>query len=64
VADALDAMTTQRVYRDAMTLDAALAEIERGAGTDFCSACVEAVELAVHEGLIAVTAPIARGVAA
>ncbi|HVH51278.1 MAG TPA: HD-GYP domain-containing protein [Gaiellaceae bacterium] len=64
VADALDAMTTQRVYRDAMTLDTALAEIALGAGTDFCSTCVEALERAVDEGLIAVTAPIARGVAA
>ncbi|HJQ74996.1 MAG TPA: HD-GYP domain-containing protein, partial [Gaiellaceae bacterium] len=37
VADALDAMTTSRVYRAAMTLEAATSEIRRGRGTDFCS---------------------------
>jgi ribonuclease P protein subunit RPR2 len=35
VADALDAMTTDRPYRRAGTWDAALGEIERGAGGQF-----------------------------
>lgn len=43
VADAFDALTTRRVYRDARSFDAALAEIRRGAGTDFCASCVEAL---------------------
>ncbi len=44
VADALDAMTTRRVYRDARSLDDAMAELRRGVGTDFCGPCVEALE--------------------
>ncbi|HZS30916.1 MAG TPA: HD-GYP domain-containing protein [Gaiellaceae bacterium] len=46
VADTLDALTTSRVYRDAMSFDDALAEIKRGAGTDFCPHCVAALERA------------------
>jgi putative nucleotidyltransferase with HDIG domain len=47
VADALDAMTTKRVYRDEMSFDDALEEIRRGRGTDFCDQCVGALEQAV-----------------
>jgi len=35
LADGLDAMTSKRVYRDALTLEQALAEIEKGLGTQF-----------------------------
>jgi hypothetical protein len=35
VADAFDAMTSDRPYRRALTLDAALVELKRGAGTQF-----------------------------
>jgi putative nucleotidyltransferase with HDIG domain len=35
LADSFDAMTSKRVYRDAMTVEEALAEIERGLGTQF-----------------------------
>ena len=35
LADSFDAMTSKRTYRDAMTLEKALAEIERGLGTQF-----------------------------
>jgi HD-GYP domain-containing protein (c-di-GMP phosphodiesterase class II) len=35
VADAFDAMTSERPYRPALTVDAALAEVERCAGTQF-----------------------------
>ena len=35
IADAIDAMTEDRVYRKAMTYEAAIREIERNAGTQF-----------------------------
>ena len=35
VADALEAMTSKRLYRPALPLEEALAELERGAGTQF-----------------------------
>ena len=35
LADSFDAMTSKRTYRNAMTVDQALAEIERGLGTQF-----------------------------
>ena len=35
LADSFDAMTSKRTYRDAMTIEQALAEIERGLGTQF-----------------------------
>ncbi len=41
VADAFDAMTTDRPYRTALSLDAAVGEIRRGAGTQFDPAVVE-----------------------
>jgi putative nucleotidyltransferase with HDIG domain len=42
VADTLDAMTSDRSYRAALTLDAAVAEIRRNAGTQFCPLVVAA----------------------
>jgi putative nucleotidyltransferase with HDIG domain len=41
VSDAFDAMTSDRPYRRALSVDDALAEIERGAGTQFDTAVVE-----------------------
>jgi len=35
LADSFDAMTSKRTYRDAMTIEQALAEIEKGLGTQF-----------------------------
>jgi len=35
LADGFDAMTSKRVYRDALTVEQALAEIEKGLGTQF-----------------------------
>ena len=52
VADALDAMTSKRVYRDAMPLTIALAELRYGAGTDFCAETVAATTRAVEAGAI------------
>ena len=43
VADAFDAMTTDRPYSKAMTLDAALARLRFLAGKKFDSKCVEAI---------------------
>ena len=42
VADAFDAMTSERVYRDPLSERDALAELERCAGTQFDPAIVEA----------------------
>jgi len=42
VADAYEAMTTDRAYRPALGHDAALAELRRGAGTQFDERVVEA----------------------
>jgi putative nucleotidyltransferase with HDIG domain len=52
VADALDAITTTRVYRGAVGLADALEEIRRGRGTDFCADCVSALERAVASGAV------------
>jgi len=35
LADSFDAMTSKRTYRNAMTVEQALAEIERGLGSQF-----------------------------
>lgn len=53
VADAFDAMTSPRPYRDAMPLDAALAEVRRCAGTQFDPDLAEAFADAVEAGEIA-----------
>ena len=41
VADAFDAMTSDRPYRRALSLDAALSELRRGSGTQFDASVVE-----------------------
>lgn len=43
VCDAYDAMTTDRPYRRAMSHAAAMCELERCAGTQFCARCAEAL---------------------
>jgi putative nucleotidyltransferase with HDIG domain len=52
VADALDAMLSRRVYRDSLRLADAVAELRRGAGSDFCTACVQAFENALAAGTL------------
>jgi hypothetical protein len=42
VADALDAMTTDRPYRDALAMEVALAEVREKSGTQFCPRVVAA----------------------
>jgi putative nucleotidyltransferase with HDIG domain len=49
VADALDAMTTKRLYREEMSFEDALEEIRHGRGTDFCELCVDALERAIEK---------------
>jgi len=48
VADAFDAMTSDRPYRRALPQEAALRELERGAGTQFDDAVVRCL-LRLHE---------------
>jgi len=50
VADALDAMTTERFYRQALSFEVAMDEIHGSRGSDFCEVCVEALERAVEAG--------------
>lgn len=47
VADAFDAMISDRPYRRALSVDAALAELQRQAGAQFDAACVEKLVLAL-----------------
>jgi putative nucleotidyltransferase with HDIG domain len=63
VADALDAMTTKRLYRDERSFEEALEEIRRGRGTDFCALCVDAFERAVAKRLIGRLTPVRELVA-
>jgi HD-GYP domain-containing protein (c-di-GMP phosphodiesterase class II) len=53
VADAFDAMTSERVYRDSLSERDALAELERCSGTQFDPAIVEA--FSAELGIRAVT---------
>ena len=50
VADAFDAMTSDRPYRNAMGLRDALGELERGSGTQFDPTVVKAFVTLVREG--------------
>jgi putative nucleotidyltransferase with HDIG domain len=52
VADAFDAMTSDRPYRDALSLSIARAELRRGIGTQFCERIVEAFEDLIERGKI------------
>src|SRR5204863_9199967 len=50
VSDAFDAMTSDRPYRRALSLERALSEIERGAGTQFDARVVECLVTLHHGG--------------
>ncbi len=52
VADALDAMTSDRPYRRAMPLETALGELRANSGTQFDPACVDALEAIDREELV------------
>lgn len=53
VADAFDSMITDRVYRPALPLDGALAELRRGKGSQFCPKCVAVLENLIAVGTLA-----------
>ncbi len=55
VADALDAMLTPRVYRPALSPAEALDELRRGAGTQFCPRCLDALDRVMLAELVAGT---------
>jgi putative nucleotidyltransferase with HDIG domain len=50
VADAFDAMTSDRPYREALTLGAARSELRRNRGTQFCPEIVDAFEDLIDRG--------------
>ena len=52
VADAFDSMISNRVYRSAMPLADALAELRRVTETQFCPTCVSALETIVANGSV------------
>ena len=60
IADSFDAMTSDRPYRTAMTIDDALTEVKNGSGTQFWPEAVDAFLSLPRERLEA----IARGIAA
>jgi diguanylate cyclase (GGDEF)-like protein len=49
VADAFDALTSDRAYRAGRDVDAAFVELNDHAGTQFCPRCVDALEQLRHE---------------
>ncbi|MDP8943290.1 MAG: diguanylate cyclase [Actinomycetota bacterium] len=54
VADALEAMTSSRVYRKALPVEAALAELERHAGVQFDPAIARAMVALVRAGEVVI----------
>ena len=50
VADAYDAMTSDRSYRRAMSAEDAIAELDQNAGTQFDAVCVEALKAELAAG--------------
>jgi response regulator RpfG family c-di-GMP phosphodiesterase len=52
VADSFDAMTSGRPYRAGVSVEEAVAELRRCAGTQFCTECVAAFERALDHGAI------------
>ena len=54
VADAFDAMTTERPYRKGLTMDQAIAQMEEKAGTQFAKEIVDVLVPALREGRISV----------
>jgi putative nucleotidyltransferase with HDIG domain len=50
VADAFDAMTTERPYRQGLSMDQAIAQLEEKAGTQFAQEVVEVMVAALRDG--------------
>ncbi|OGX39780.1 MAG: hypothetical protein A3C53_05440 [Omnitrophica WOR_2 bacterium RIFCSPHIGHO2_02_FULL_68_15] len=57
VADAWDAMTSARPYRAPMPLESAIAELQRGAGTQFDPAVVKAFLRVIRQGKLPASSP-------
>jgi response regulator RpfG family c-di-GMP phosphodiesterase len=57
VADALDALTSDRPYRKGRSLDAAMTELRANAGKQFCPTVIEALEHVYREEPRALGAP-------
>jgi HD-GYP domain-containing protein (c-di-GMP phosphodiesterase class II) len=53
VADAFDAMLTNRIYRESRSTIEAMIELRRNAGTQFCTRCVDALECTLLGGSFA-----------
>ena len=49
VADAYDAMRSNRSYRKALSMQAALDQLEAESGKQFCPLCVAALRMAIKE---------------
>jgi HD-GYP domain-containing protein (c-di-GMP phosphodiesterase class II) len=62
VADAFDAMTSARPYREAQELDWAVSEVERCAGTQFDPEVAGAFCTAFEAGEIGITSPAPAGI--
>ncbi|MES2524365.1 MAG: HD domain-containing phosphohydrolase [Gemmatimonadota bacterium] len=52
VADSFDAMTSGRPYRAGVSVEEAIAELRRCAGTQFCTECVAAFERTLESGAL------------
>ena len=52
VADAYDAMTSNRVYRKHLTPEQVMTELEKGEGTQFDPAIAQALELLIKDGSV------------
>jgi putative nucleotidyltransferase with HDIG domain len=61
VADTFDAMTSERIYRPAMSVEVALAELQRGQGTQFDPQIVELFEQAMAAGALELDPQFAPG---
>jgi HD-GYP domain-containing protein (c-di-GMP phosphodiesterase class II) len=48
IADAFDAMTTERSYHSALSIDYAISELYRFSGKQFCPVAVEALTTGFH----------------
>ena len=59
VADVVEAMASDRPYRPALGIDAALAEVEAGSGVRYDEAVVAACKAVLEAGLVTIGAPVA-----
>jgi putative nucleotidyltransferase with HDIG domain len=60
VADAFDAMTSDRPYRRGLPLSVACEELRKGTGTEFCGEVVVAMERLIERGVVGVSSDAQR----